>query len=554
MKPINRPQLEKIVKLNGQAMKQMIVAAASWLKQHQAEVDALNVFPVPDGDTGTNMYLTIFDAAKEAKKIEEESVSAVANALANGSLMGARGNSGVILSQLFRGFANGLKGKKEVTAKDLANALSEASQKAYKAVMKPVEGTILTVARKAGETAIKAAEAEDDIISLLESTLAGAKLSLAQTPDLLPILKESNVVDAGGKGYCFILEGYIRSLKGEKADLSDLTLMPSSVQSSAQTVTELEFIYCTEFLLKGKNIQQDKLRADLSEYGDSLLVVGSSEVIKIHVHTNNPGLVLDYVSRYGKMSKIKIDNMEEQAQAKNQNDEKLLANKNPLVTALAKKEYGIIAVVAGEGLTEIFESMGADIIVSGGQSMNPSTQDLARACETIPADKIVILPNNKNIIFAAEQVKEICSKQITVIPTRSIPQGIAALIRFNPEIGYSQTLKEMEFGFKDVKSGEVTFAVRDSKINGLNIKKGDIIGLFDGEIKVSNKDINKVSLALLELMVEDEDFLITIYRGSDITEQQSEELQKQVEAKFDECDVEIYPGDQPLYYYIMSVE
>ncbi len=550
MRQTNEKPQKNQEKIDAETLKQMVIAAACWLNEHQAAIDALNVFPVPDGDTGTNMYLTLLDAAKEVQKIEEDDLTKVMEALATGSLMGARGNSGVILSQLFRGFATSAKGKTEMGPVELAKALKEAAAKAYKAVMKPVEGTILTVAREAGDAAEKAAISGSSVVGVLETALAQAKLTLAQTPEMLSVLKEANVVDAGGKGLCYIMEGYLRVLKGESVEDSDFQPM----ETDLVTVVEeepLEFQYCTEFLIKGKDIKLDEIRDELENYGDSLLVVGSTDVTKVHLHTNNPGLVLEYAIKFGRLSKIKIDNMQEQREEKRHStvEDDIVVEK-----AETKKEFGVVAVVAGEGLGEIFTSLGTDRLVTGGQTMNPSTQDLAEACEEIDSDRIIILPNNKNVIGAAEQVKEVSSKEIFIVPSQSIPQGVGALMRISVEEDFQQMYDNMKEGIEEIKTGEVTFAVRDSKINSLEINEGDIIGLFDGEIKVVDNDINKVAVEILELMVQEEDFLITIYRGQDVSEEKGDELRETIADKFTSCDVEMYPGDQPLYYYIFSVE
>lgn len=553
MNQTNRLHLEKLKAIDAPTMKKMILGATGWVKEHQSDIDALNVFPVPDGDTGTNMYLTLLDAAKEVQEVQSDDVTDIVEAMAVGSLMGARGNSGVIVSQLFRGFASGVKGKKEIGPKDLAQAFISASNKAYKAVMKPVEGTILTVARKAGEAAEKSARESQDVMEVLHAALKQAKATLSKTPEMLPVLKQANVVDAGGKGFCYILEGFIKAISGETFEPSDFQVMVREQAQEARVEEALEYVYCTEFLLKGKDLKIDQIRSDLAEYGDSLLVVGSSDVTKVHIHTNNPGQVLDYAGQHGRMSKIKIDNMEEQAETK-ANNEMAMVNDSSLEADQLEKDFGIVAVVAGNGLAEIYSSMGVDQLVTGGQSMNPSTQDLVDACNAIPSDTILILPNNKNVVFAAQQVKEVCDKNIHVVPTLSIPQGIAALMHVNPEMDFEEMYEEMVEGIEDVKTGEVTFAVRDSKVNSLDIKEGDIIGLYNGEIKLCNNEINKVAVELLEIMIGDGDYLITIYRGQDASSADGLELQNIIENAFADCDVELYDGGQPLYYYIFSVE
>ncbi len=541
---------KKVEKIDAQLMKKMIVAATLWLNENQAEVDALNVFPVPDGDTGTNMYLTLFDAAKEVENIEENEVGKVLDAFANGSLMGARGNSGVILSQIFRGFANGARNKKHLGPKEFSYALGEAAKKAYKAVMKPVEGTILTVVREAANAAKKEAEKTDDFRQLLEVTLLQAEETLEKTPEMLKVLKDANVVDAGGRGFCLILEGYLRALRGDITLEKELKKVAQADPSRRAEAEKLEYAYCTEFLIKGQEINLEKIRKYLNQHGDYLLVVGSTEVTKVHIHTNNPGKVLDYAVQYGRLSKIKIDNMEEQTAARYGSIPETSSEEEiPM-----EKDFGVVAVVAGDGLGDIFTSLGADELVTGGQSMNPSTQDLAAGCEKVPSEKIVILPNNKNVIFAAEQVKEVTDKEIVVLSSTSIPEGIAAMMRINPEEEFESIIKEMEKGLEEIKTGEVTFAVRDSTVGGMDIKEGDVIGLFNGEILVSNNDVGKVTLELLKEMVDDEDFLITVYRGEKISEEKGEEIKALITEEFSDCDVEMYPGNQPLYYLIISVE
>ncbi len=541
---------KKVEKIDAPLMKKMIVAATLWLNENQAEVDALNVFPVPDGDTGTNMYLTLFDAAKEVENIEENEVSKVLDAFANGSLMGARGNSGVILSQIFRGFANGARNKKHLNPKEFSYAMGEAAKKAYQAVMKPVEGTILTVVREAANAAKKEAEKTDDFRQLLEVTLLQAEETLEKTPEMLKVLKDANVVDAGGRGFCLILEGYLRALRGDSTLEKKKKKVAPADPSRSVKAEKLEYAYCTEFLIKGHKINLEKIRKYLNQYGDSMLVVGSTEVTKVHIHTNNPGKVLDYAVQYGRLSKVKINNMEEQIEDRYGSIPETSSEEEiPM-----EKAFGVVAVVAGDGLGDIFTSLGADELVTGGQSMNPSTQDLAAGCEKIRSEKIIILPNNKNVIFAAEQVKEVTEKEIFVLPSTSIPEGIAAMMRINPEEDFASILKEMEKGLEEIKTGEVTFAVRDSTVGGMNIKEGDVIGLSNGEILVSNTDVGKVTLELLKKMVDEEDFLITVYRGEKISEEKGEEIKEMITEEFSDCDVEMYPGNQPLYYLIISVE
>lgn len=550
MKQADHTPDKKVEKLDAPLMKKMIMAATLWLNKNQAEVDALNVFPVPDGDTGTNMYLTLLDAAREVENIEENEISRILEAFAKGSLMGARGNSGVILSQVFRGFANGARNKNTINTREFASALTEASKKAYKAVMKPVEGTILTVVREAAMAAEKEAKKTDDIRQLLEVTLLQAEQTLDRTPEMLKVLKDANVVDAGGRGFCLILEGYLRALRGDTALEQEIKMVGTAEKVKQLEPEKLEFAYCTEFLIKGNEIDLEIVRKNLDQYGDSLLVVGSTEVTKVHIHTNNPGKVLDHGVQHGRLSKIKIENMEEQTEERYSAVNHAVEEEQiPM-----EKDFGVVAVVAGDGLGEIFSSLGADELVTGGQSMNPSTQDLAEGCEKIPSERIIILPNNKNVIFAAEQVKEICDKEVHVLPSCSIPEGIAALMRINPEESLESVLQEMNNGLQEIKTGEVTFAVRDSNVNGMEIKEGDVIGLYGGELISVNNEVGKVALELLQEMVTEDDFLITIYRGEKISEEEGETIKEELAREFPDCDLELYPGNQPLYYLIISVE
>lgn len=552
---------QPVKQINSKDFKKMILAATCWLNENKAYVDSLNVFPVPDGDTGTNMYLTILNAAKQVQDTESELVSEIADALQEGALMGARGNSGVILSQLFRGMARSLKGKRNMNATDLAKALQGASEMAYKAVMKPVEGTILTVARFVGKGATDRAKTSDDLITVLEAAVDQGRIALAKTPEMLPVLKEAKVVDAGGQGYLFLMDGMLRALKGQPVE-SDLKLittqkeqapaLPQLARPEGISHENIEFQYCTEFIIMS-DVPIDKVRSHLETMGDSLLVVGSKSITKVHVHTNNPGLVLDYALKFGSLTKIKIENMVEQTmnrEAHQSYGESRPAAEEPQ----PKKPFGVVAVAAGEGLAEIFESLGVDEIVMGGQSMNPSTQDLVEAVEKVNSDHVIILPNNKNIIFAAEQVKTLSKKRTVVIPTRSIPQGIGSLMRVNPEQEFNGIVETMKAGVNEIKTGEITYAVRNSRVNSIDIAEGDCLGIFDGEIVVVGKDSDTTSLDLLGKMVTDENYLITIYHGQDISEERAQEMKAKVEEEFGDLDVELYYGGQPLYDFIFSVE
>ena len=540
-----------IKQLGAREFKQIILAATCWLNEHKDYVDSLNVFPVPDGDTGTNMYLTILNAAKAVQNSSANSVSEIADALQEGALMGARGNSGVILSQLFRGIARVLKNKIQMNASDLALALNSAAEMAYKAVMKPVEGTILTVARYTGQGALEKVKSSNDIIQVLETAIQSGREALMKTPEMLPVLKEAKVVDAGGQGYIFLLEGALRVLKGQPVE-AELKVYDNFAQRletpkiDSLSPDDIEFQYCTEFLILSENIPIDKVRTDLENSGDSLLVVGTKGITKIHIHTNNPGLVLDYALKYGSLTKIKIDNMIEQSHSHLDNIQEV--NNEP------KKPVGIVAVTAGDGLAEIFDSLGADQVVKGGQSMNPSTQDLVKAVDKVNSDHVIILPNNKNIIFAAEQVKNLTEKEVIVIPSRSIPQGISSLMKLNLDMSFSQNAEIMIKGVDEIKTGEITIAVRDSKVNGWDIKIGDYLGLYDGDIEVVGESSESTFIELLGKMITEDDFLITIYYGSEISQEMAEQLRDKLLDRFVDHDIELYYGGQPLYEYIFSVE
>ena len=545
-----------IKQIDSKQFKKMILAGTCWLNEHKDYVDSLNVFPVPDGDTGSNMYLTVLNAARQVQETESDKVSDIADSLQEGALLGARGNSGVILSQLFRGIAHGLEGEKVLTSSNLAKALQQASEMAYKAVMKPVEGTILTVSRFAGDGAVEMAEETDNVLQVLQAAVNKGQEALDKTPEMLPVLKDAGVVDAGGQGYLFLLEGALRVLKGQPVegdgefqvyDGNAVKAEPKEVVDHHPTSAEdIKYPYCTELMINSADVPIDKVRSELEQIGDSLLVVGSKKVTKIHVHTSNPGQVLDYALEFGPITNIKIENMIEQSMERN---EKLSQQE-----AKERKPFGIVSVAAGDGLAEIFESLGVDQLIKGGQSMNPSTQDLVEAVEKVNSDHVIILPNNKNIIFAAEQVKNISDKEVIVVPTRSIPQGIGSLMKLNPDLSFAELAEEMIQGIEEIKTGEITYAVRDSKVNSMEIEEGDCLGLYNGDITVAEKDCEETIMKLLAEMIDEDDFLITLYHGADVSEEDAEDLLEKIEEEFDELDVELYYGGQPLYDYIFSVE
>lgn len=533
--------------IDGIMLKNMIINAADYLEKNKKIVDDLNVFPVPDGDTGTNMSLTIQYAANELSQAKAENLSEIAHIASSGALMGARGNSGVILSQLFRGFAKGCNGKNKLTLEDIGAVLKESSDMAYKAVMKPTEGTILTVAREMAEFCVENSSAYQSLLDLIEAVINYGKNVLDSTPEMLPVLKEAGVVDAGGKGLLFILQGAFEILSGKRIPLEIIESKKSDklFEEDVHTFEDLTFGYCTEFIiLSGKNGNEDLLKEQLSSIGDSLIVVGDEEKIKIHVHTDNPDQALKWALQQGPLTRIKIDNMREQVS----NNSKIKISTKP------KKNYGFISVASGEGMKKLFENLGVDEIISGGQTMNPSTQDFINSINNINSENIFILPNNSNIILAANQAKEISDKNIIVIPTKTIPQGITALLAFNGDIPMNTNENNMKDSIASVKTGQVTFAVRDTQFNGKGIKKDDIIGILDGDIQCVGNDKFEVAKDLLSYMVDDESELISIYYGEDVDSSQADEFINSVEDIYDELDVEIHDGGQPLYYFIISVE
>ncbi|WP_026476451.1 DAK2 domain-containing protein [Alkaliphilus transvaalensis] len=533
--------------IDGQLFKKMVIEGAQTLENNKQIVNALNVFPVPDGDTGTNMSLTMQSAVREVKSKSTDSLESIAECLANGSLMGARGNSGVILSQLFRGFAKGAKGKKTLNVKDLADILKFGADTAYKAVMKPVEGTILTVARESAEKALLFAETETNLVTFMEKVIAAAEDTLNRTPDMLKVLKDAGVVDSGGKGLLYFYMGTLAALTGKTTVIDEEPVMEFHHHHEEEISGDIEFGYCTEFIIHGENVDTDALKNKLMGLGDSLLVVGNESVVKVHIHTNHPGEALEHALAVGYLGDIKIDNMRLQAQP----------HKNEVVKQAEKpqkKPFGIITVTMGNGLTKLFKDLGADHAIEGGQTMNPSTEDFIKAIDNIDADTIYLLPNNSNIIMAANQAKELSEKTIMVIPSKSVPQGITALLNFNPEATGEENQEAMIEALKSVKTGQVTYAVRDTSYNDIIINKDDILGIGDGAIQAAGKGVAEVSLELLKKIVTEDDEMITLFYGEDVKEEAAEALLEEIESTFPQCDVEIYYGGQPLYYYIFSVE
>ncbi|WP_031410469.1 DAK2 domain-containing protein [Geobacillus vulcani] len=553
--------------LDGRRFADMVQQGAAHLANNAKAVDALNVFPVPDGDTGTNMNLSMTSGAKEVQANASDHIGNVAAALAKGLLMGARGNSGVILSQLFRGFAKAVEGKQAVNSFEFAAALQAGVDTAYKAVMKPVEGTILTVAKEAARKAVEVAKKERDVIAVMEAALAEAKAALKRTPELLPILKEVGVVDSGGQGLVYVYEGFLAALKGEtvseeraRVPLDDLVKIVhhQSAQSHIHT-DEIEFGYCTEFMVR---FEPDKLaehpfseetfRRELSKFGDSLLVVADDELVKVHIHSETPGEVLTYGQRYGSLINIKIENMREQHV--NIVGKEAVSLPRDGAAREDKKPYGIVAVAMGAGVAELFRSIGAHAIIEGGQTMNPSTEEIADAIRRANAETVFVLPNNKNIVMAAKQAAELSEQRVVVIPSKTVPQGLAALLAFNPVQSTEQNERAMTAALSRVKTGQVTFSVRDTTIDGIEIEKGDYMGLWDDRIIAAGKDKLDVTKRLLDALIDEESEIVTILYGEDATEVEVETVVAYLEKEHDRVEVEVHNGKQPLYSFIISVE
>ncbi|MCR8745284.1 DAK2 domain-containing protein [Romboutsia lituseburensis] len=537
--------------IDGKQLRDMFVSGANNLQNNKDLVDKLNVFPVPDGDTGTNMSLTISYAMKELSKVEGDDITNIGKALSKGSLMGARGNSGVILSQIIRGFAKAIEGKENLSTEELAKALKNGSDTAYKAVIKPIEGTILTVVRESGEYAVQACKKEKDLIKFLELVIKEANESLNRTPNLLKALKEAGVVDSGGKGLVLIYEGMLSSLKGNSIQIQDLSSTNvSTIEISNNKINseDIKFGYCTEFILESNSISDTEIRDMMMKYGDSLAVVGDEGVIKVHVHTNDPGLVLQDALKHGQLVTIKIENM------RVQHENLVLEAQDETASSVEEKEFGFIATSMGEGLAKIFKDFGVDHIIEGGQTMNPSTEDFMKAIEHIHAKNIFIFPNNSNIIMAANQAKELSEKNIIVIPTKNTPQGFTALVNFNGDATVQENEEAMMESLGLVKSGQVTYAVRDTVMNDIEVKEGNIIGIAEGNLLGAGDSVDKVTSQLIEKLVDEDSAIITLFYGEDVSEEEANNLRDELEEKFEDIDVELYYGGQPLYYYLISVE
>ncbi|MFD1426613.1 DAK2 domain-containing protein [Kroppenstedtia sanguinis] len=559
--------------IDSQMFLDMVRAGAKRLNGSVDQVNALNVFPVPDGDTGTNMNLTLTSGVKELEReaASNAHVGKLAEALSKGLLMGARGNSGVILSQLFRGFAKGVADQEILTSREFVEGLKRGVDTAYKAVIKPVEGTVLTVAREAAEMAVRTAHRTENLAELMERVLKESRSALQRTPEQLPVLAQAGVVDAGGQGLVRIYEGFLAALTGEEVSYTMTDADGESVdlnrlgeiahRQSAQSHFEtgdIEHGYCTEFIVQLKPdklletpFSEEQFRRDMARFGDSLLVVADDDLVKVHIHAEQPGDTLTYAQRYGELTRIKIDNMREQHATILDTEHQ---ESGELASVSEKKRYGLVAVASGDGISEIFRSLGVDVVIQGGQTMNPSTEEMVQAVREIPAEHVFILPNNKNIIMTAEQVTELVEVPVTVLPTRNIPQGLAALLSFNEEANADLNQKRMMESVGDVSSGEVTYAVRDSQYEGGNIQEGDFLGIWEGRIETVGADLLATSRDLLTRMLTHGGDMVTLLYGEDVTPNQVQELTHFLAQNYPDVECEVHYGGQPLYYFLFSVE
>ena len=545
--------------IDAKILSRMFLSGAKNLEAKKEWINELNVFPVPDGDTGTNMTLTIMSAASEVGALTDPDMESLAKAISSGSLRGARGNSGVILSQLLRGFPRCVRNLTDLDAPAIAAAMERGVETAYKAVMKPKEGTILTVARAAADRAAELADAAEDLDAFFDGIFQHAEETLARTPEMLPVLKEAGVVDSGGQGLLEVFRGAIDGYHGKEVDYSQFeTVAPKITKISPQAEADIKFGYCTEFIiLLEKPLPQDEIdrfREFLDSIGDSIVLVADDEIVKVHVHTNHPGQAFERALTYGQLSRMKIDNMREEHQEKLIKDAEKLAkeqaeNKEP------PKDHGFISVSVGEGLSQIFRELGVDYLIEGGQTMNPSTEDMLNAIEKVNAKTIYIFPNNKNIILAANQARDLTEdKEIIVVPTKTIPQGISAMISFVPEKGGEENLASMTDAISRVKTGQITYAVRDTRIDDKEIHEGDIMGIGDAGILAVGRDRLQVAEEMVAEMVDEESEIISVYYGEDVSEEDAEALSDSLTEKYPECEVELNQGGQPIYYYLISVE
>ncbi len=544
--------MKQVETINGRELKEMLATATSWLEKSASDIDALNVFPVPDGDTGTNMLLTMRSSVDEANQTADSSAGGVAQAIARGALLGARGNSGVILSQIWRGLAEGLQDKTSFNGADFALAMHQASVTAYKGISNPVEGTILTVVKDAASAGqAQVAKGDANLISVLEAIVSAANESVANTPTLLPVLKDAGVVDAGGQGLYTILEGALRYLRGEAEQMQfrKPLIIASSLPQPTRVLRispkeEKPFGYCTEFLLKGSGFNQDKIKTKLKKDGESLIVVGDDNATRVHIHTEDPGKIIRYATSLGTVHQVSIRNMDEQ----HQDYLEMQKDRTPEV------DIATIAVVAGEGLADVFTSLGTTAIVSGGQTMNPSTKELLQAVKSVKSDKVILLPNNKNIILTAQQLQSLTDKKVEIVPTETIPQGVAALLAFDYEADFQTNAKLMQEAKSSVRTIEITRAVRGAHLNGLNIKKKQTIGLLDGELLVAGKDPLDILTKMLARLDLANTEIITIYYGADTDPAEAEEVNANIREQYPRLQVEVIQGGQPYYNYIVSIE
>ena len=548
--------------INTELLQKMFLAGAANLEAKKEFINELNVFPVPDGDTGTNMTLTILSAAKEVKALENPDMVAIAKAISSGSLRGARGNSGVILSQLLRGFTKEIREHKEIDTITLAKACERATATAYKAVMKPKEGTILTVAKGASQKAAELAETTEDLDTFISEVINYAQEVLEKTPEMLPVLKEAGVVDSGGQGLLEVMRGAYDAFQGKEIDYSAIEASAGTkmVKPSEQAETEIKFGYCTEFIIMLEKEftakDETEFKAYLESIGDSIVCVADDDIVKIHVHTNDPGLAIQRALTYGQLSRMKIDNMREEHQERLIKDaEKLAAQQAEAKKAEPRKEVGFIAVSIGEGMNEIFRELGADYIIEGGQTMNPSTEDMLNAIDQVNAEHIFILPNNKNIILAANQAQTLTEdKDIIVVPSKTVPQGITAIINYMPDADAQTNLEAMIEGIGNVKTGQVTYAVRDTHIDDKEIHEGDIMGIGDSGILAVGQSVEETTKEMLAQLVDEDTELISLYYGQDVQEESAKNFAQEIEDLYPDVDVDVHSGGQPIYYYVLSVE
>lgn len=564
----------EITSINSKLLARMFLAGAKNLDSKKDWINELNVFPVPDGDTGTNMTMTIMSAAKEVSSLTEPTMAELAKAISSGSLRGARGNSGVILSQLFRGFCKVIKEYDEIDVTILCEACQKAVETAYKAVMKPKEGTILTVAKGAAEKALELSDETEDVVAFVEEVIKQAEYVLDQTPEMLPVLNQAGVVDSGGQGLVQVLKGAYDALIGKEIDytIEGAPTGAAPAKISAETEAEIKFGYCTEFIIvlnaPMSDNEEHAYKAFLESIGDSIVVVADDEIVKTHVHTNDPGLALQKALTFGSLSKIKIDNMREEHQEKLIKDSQKLAAQQKAeeeayeaaqadekTNNMPAKEMGFVSVSIGEGMNEVFRGLGVDYLIEGGQTMNPSTEDMLNAIENVNAKTVFILPNNKNIIMAANQAVDLVEdKQIIVIPTKTIPQGITALVNYIPDHSAEENKEQMMAEIENVKTGQVTYAVRDTEIDGKTIKQNDFMGIGDKSILSVGTDLKATTLEMVDAMVDEDSAIVSIYFGSDSDEDSANELAAAIEEKYPDVEVEVNDGGQPIYYYVISVE